>query len=126
MNPMVVWKVIYITTLVGIFLYVAFWVIDTKILASQVGDATVVDKECRKAATTYRTEQVGGTTRVIPYATPEMYILKLRVGSGEALWPVPKEFYDKARVDDQLRVRYEKRRITGSLKIVSIETEVTK
>jgi hypothetical protein len=125
-NPLVVWKSIYITVLVGVALYLAFWAIDGQLLASQAGSATVVDKEYKKAGTTYRTERVGSTTRVIPYATPEMYILRLRVGSEEARWPVTKDVFDKARVNDQLQVRYAKRRITGSLKIISIENEVAK
>lgn len=126
MNPMLVWKVIYITVLVGIFLYVSFWAIDTKLLSSQVGDATVLGKEYRKAGTTYRTEQVGGTTRAIPYATPEMYVLKLQVDGNQAFWAVRKEFYDRAQAGDPLRVRYQKRRITGSLMIISLEAPATK
>jgi hypothetical protein len=125
-NQLVVWKRIYITVLAGVFLYLGFWAIDGQLLASQMGNATVIDKEYRKAGTTYRTERIGTTTRVIPYATPDMYILKLRLGNQEARWPVTREFYEKTHIDDQLQVRYEKRRITGSLKIVSIETEVTK
>jgi hypothetical protein len=125
-NPFVVWKSIYITVLAGVGLYLAFWAIDGQLLDSQVGSATVVDKEYRKAGITYRTERVGTTTRVTPYATPEMYILRLRVGSDEARWPVARDVFDKAHADDQFQVRYARRRITRSLQIVSIENEVAK
>ncbi len=125
-NPLVVWKSIYIAVLVGVALYLAFWAIDGQLLASQAGSAIVVGKEYKKAGTTYRTERIGTTTRVIPYATPEMYILRFRLDKEEARWPVTKDVFDKAHLDDQFQVRYAKRRITGRLKLVSIESEVTK
>jgi hypothetical protein len=115
------WRRLFFGIAGVILLYLGFRGIDGNLLASQSATATVIAKEHRKAGTTYRTDKIGNTFRTIPYSTPEMYILKLHVGNKTVEWPVEKSFYDRTDAGSDVRVRYEKRRITGSLKILSVE-----
>ena len=115
------WRRIFFGIVAAVILYLGFRGVEDNLLASQSATATVIAKEHRKAGTTYRTDKIGNTFRTIPYSTPEMYILKLRIENKAVEWPVEKSFYDGTGAGSEVRVRYEKRRITGSLKILSVE-----
>ena len=122
MAVMRVWKAITITVVCLALLYVAFWVLNTQLLASQTATAEVVGKEHRPAGTSYRTEKIGNTVRTIPYAIPEAFILNLTVAGKATQYPVEKEFYDRTQVGATLQVRYEKHRISGGIRVLSVET----
>jgi hypothetical protein len=92
------------------------------LLASQSATAQVVGKEHRPAGTSYRTEKIGDAIRTIPYAIPEAYILKLTVAGKATQYPVEKEFYDRTPVGATLEVRYEKHRISGGIRVLSVES----
>jgi hypothetical protein len=122
MAVMRMWKAITVTAICLVVLYVAFWVLNTQLLASQSATAQVVGKEHRPAGTSYRTEKIGDAIRTIPYAIPEAYILKLTVAGKATQYPVEKEFYDRTPVGATLEVRYEKHRISGGIRVLSVES----
>jgi hypothetical protein len=117
------WRLIYAAIVAGVLLYVVGWAADTKLLAVQIAVASVSGKEHRDMKQTYTMERIGNVTRAVPRVVPEQYILKLRIKDQEVEWPVEKDCYQTVEPGQQVRVRYEKRRITGSFQVVSLERE---
>jgi hypothetical protein len=109
--------------LVGVGLYYAFYAADSVGLDNLQGTAVVTAKEHRAAGQTYSTEKVGNTTRVIPRATPEMYLLKLRVEEKDTAYPVSRDIYDAILEGNQVNVTYQLRRLTGAVQIVDLKRQ---
>ena len=121
MKPAFLWPVAGAVILVSVLSYFGFQAVDAAGLADQQGTATVLGREHRDAATKYRTELIGGQTRVIPQHTPEMYIVTLRIGNQETTHAVDRALYDSLRTGDQLAVVYQQRRISGGLQVTRVE-----
>jgi hypothetical protein len=126
MNVLLWWKRIFIAVFVAVILYLGFWAINDTGLASEVATAPVLGKEFRRAGTTYRTQKVGNVYSTVPFSTPEMYIFKMGIGDQDVSWPVEKKLYDATTVGSQVEIRYAKRRLTGSIKVLSIAREEEK
>ena len=98
----------------------AFNAIDSLALENRTGMARVVAKEHRDARQTYTTDIIGGKAQTVPRTLPEMYILKLDIGGRETSGVVEKDLYSAVNPQDEVRVTYQRRRITGGLQIVSV------
>jgi hypothetical protein len=115
------WRRVYILIVGGILLYVLAWAADTKLLGAQSAVATVSGKEHREMRQTYTMERIGNVNRAVSRVVPEQYVLKLKVESKEVEWPVEKDYFRSVQIGQQVRVRYERRRFTGSLRVLSLE-----
>jgi hypothetical protein len=115
-----IWPAAGAVILVIVLGYFGFQAVDATGLSDQRGAAVVTGKEHRDAAKGYRTENVGGQTRVIPQTTPEMYILKLRIGDQETTHAVARDLYNTVGNGEQLTVTYQRRRISGGLQVTGI------
>jgi hypothetical protein len=118
-----VWKLIYVVIVGCVLLYLAGWAADTKLLAAQVAIARISGKEHRDMKQTYSMERIGNVTRAVPRVIPEAYVLKLRLENKDVEWPVEKDYFRNVEIGQQLRVRFEQRCITGSLRVISLESE---
>jgi hypothetical protein len=105
---------------IGVVLYFSFTTVDGFSLGNLKGKATVVGKEYRKVKRGYSMEIIGGRTRAVPHVTPERYVLELKLNGKETECAVDKELYDAIKVGDQVEVTYQRRRLTGTIKIVEI------
>ena len=115
------WRRVYILIVAGVLLYVFAWAADTKLLGAQVAVATVSGKEHREMHKTYTMDRIGGVNRAVQRVVPEQYVVKLRLEGKEVEWPVEKDYFRSVQAGQQVRVRYERRRITGSLRVMSLE-----
>jgi hypothetical protein len=100
--------------------YFSFTSIDGFALGNRKGKASVVSKEYRETKQGYSTETIGGRTRTVPRVTPEMYVLKLKLDGKETEFAVEKGLYNAINVGDQVQVTYQRRRITGAIKIIEV------
>jgi hypothetical protein len=121
MQPSNLWALIGGVILVAVVVYFGFQAVDATGLAAQLGTATVISKEHKKAGKTYRTDIVAGQTRVIPQDTPEMYLVKLRIGDKETTHAVERDLFDSLNNGDQLAVSYQQRRFTGGVQVIRVE-----
>jgi hypothetical protein len=60
---------------------------------------------------------------VIPQYTPDLYILKLRIGSQETSAPVDRDLFDSVGNGDRVSVTYQRRRLTSGLQVISVRRE---
>lgn len=109
--------------LVAVVGYFGLRALDTVGLNTQSGTALVTGKEYVPMKKGYRTDVIGNQTRVIPQVTPEMYVLRLRIGSGETAQPVDRELFDSVSNGAHLRVTYQRRRLTGGLRVTGLWRE---
>ena len=105
---------------VCVALYFSFTAVDGVALGNQKGLATIVNKEHRGTKRGYSTEIIGGRTKAVPRVTPEMYILKLKLDGKETEFAVEKDLYNSVNAGDQVQVTYQRRRITGAIKIIEV------
>ncbi len=101
-------------------LYYGFLAIDTFGLAEHEGIGRVVDKEFHEAGRTYSRQVVGGRAQTLVQARGAMYVLKLRIGDKEGKCGVTEDVYKRVKKGSRLRVTYEEKRITGSLRITGV------
>lgn len=106
--------------LVCVIGWYSFNAIDGLGLQNQMGSAKVLAKEHRDAHQTYTTDIVGGKARTVPRTISEMYLLKLDLGGRQAMGAVDRSLYSAVNPEDEVRVTYQLRRITGRLQIVSV------
>jgi hypothetical protein len=106
--------------LVCVAIYFSFTGVDGFALGNRKGKASVVSKEYRETKRGYSTEIIGGRTRTVPRVTPEMYVLKLKLDGKETEFAVEKGLYNAINVGDQVQVTYQRRRITGAIKIIEV------
>jgi hypothetical protein len=105
---------------IGVVLYFSFTTVDGYALGNHKGKATVVGKEYRKMKRGYSMEIIGGRTKAVPHVTPERYVLELKLDGKETECAVDKELYDAIKVGDEVEVIYQRRRLTGTIKIIEI------
>jgi len=104
----------------AILLYYVFMAVDGSGLAQSGGTAQVVGKEFREAGTTYAPQKIGNAVRSIPQAKEAMYILELDIEGTLTKGPVEKDLYDAVDEGEIVDVTYRKRRIMGTLEVVSV------
>lgn len=109
-----------IIIVIGTGAYFLFAAADSLALGAQQGRATVTGREYREMKRTYSTELIGGQTRSVPRVIPEMYVLRLRLNGRETEFSVEQSFYNAVKVGDQVRVTYQRRRLTGAIRIIEV------
>ena len=123
MQPANWWPLLGGFILIVVLLYFGFQAVDAAGLQPQTGTAIVLGKEHKPPGKSYRTDIVGGQTRVIPQYTPDLYILKLRIGSQETSAPVDRDLFDSVGNGDRVSVTYQRRRLTSGLQVISVRRE---
>jgi hypothetical protein len=103
-----------------VMIYFSFLAVNTLGLQDENATGQVVAKSYHEAGQTYTTDVVGGTRRVRQTSTPEMYILTLTVGGEQTTAAVDKDLYDTVQEGDQVKVVYQRRRLTGGTQVVSV------
>ena len=103
--------------LIGVALYYSFWAVNSLGLEDRSAIATVTGKEYHAPGTSYQAQNIGGRNYVRPLQTPEAYVLKLNLDNEETSAAVEKGLYDVLNPNDQVRVTYQRRRITGGLQV---------
>jgi hypothetical protein len=112
--------IVGLAVLVGVVLYFAFQAADGLALANQTTSAKVVAKGYREAGQSYYTEIIVRLPVAQPRVTPEMYVLKLALDGREVECPVSLVLYNATNNGDQVNVTYQRRRITGALKVLNV------
>jgi hypothetical protein len=110
--------------LVAVIGYFGFQGLDSYDLSKQTGAAVVTGKEHMASKKTYRTDYIGGRPQVIPQFTPDMYVIRLRIGNTDASAAVDRELFEAMNNGDQLAVTYQRTRFTGRLQVASVHREV--
>jgi hypothetical protein len=98
----------------------SFSAIDSIGLQNQSGTGTVIAKEHREARQTYTTDIIGGQARTVARTMPEMYALRLDISGHETTATVDRDLYNSVSPHDEVRITYQRRRITGSLQVVHV------
>lgn len=106
----------------GVLFYYGFWAIDGLGLEDRQGTATVTGKEYVEPGMTYSRQYIGGQIRTLPQTTSEMYILELDIGGEQTSVAVDRGRHDAVEPGDEVRVVYQRRRLTGGLQVVELET----
>lgn len=104
-------------------LYLLFLAIDGLGLPEQQATAIIAGKEHYEAKQTYKTELIGGRTRVIPHMNPEKYLLKLTLGDQLTEGAVEKNLYEATQLNERVQVTYRQRRLTGNVEVTAIARE---
>jgi hypothetical protein len=110
-----------VVILVAVALYFLFMVVDGQALPEEKSTATVIGKGFREAGRTYYTQIIDNRPVIIPQAKPEMYLLKLDIGGRETEGAVTKDLYEAVKAADQVRVTYQRRRLSGALQVVQVD-----
>jgi len=106
--------------LAGVALYYGFVAVDTLGLGNLTNLARVVGKQYVKPGTSYQPEPIGGAIITKSVQKPEVYLLKLNLTNHETYAAVGKSFYDSLNLNDQVRVSYQRRRLTGRLQVLAV------
>jgi hypothetical protein len=113
-TPSIVLLVVFAVFLTG-------WVINATSLRVDTAVARVVSKEYQEMKRTYTMERVGNVNRAVPRVIPEQFILKLRIDDTEVSAPVDRVLYRSAEQGQEMHIRYEKHRLSGAMKVLSVE-----
>jgi hypothetical protein len=106
--------------LAGVLVYFGFTATNSLGLKERTGPAVIVDKAYHAAGKTYSTQKVGNRIMNLPQVTPEMYVLELEIEDKTAAFTVSKQTYDRLAAGDQIDAVYQRKRITGGLRVVAI------
>jgi hypothetical protein len=112
--------IVGLVILVCVALYLFFLAADGAALTSQTASAKVVGKGYREASRSYYTEIINGLPVAQPRITPETYVLTLALDGREVDCPVSLLLYDATNGGDQVNVTYQRRRITGALRVLKV------
>jgi hypothetical protein len=104
--------------------YFGFSRLDSVNLSKESGSAIVIGKDHVPAKKGYRTEYIGGRTRVIPQLTSDAYVMTLRIGNEETRFPVARTLFETTNNGDRVTVTYARTRFTGKLQVSSVQREV--
>jgi hypothetical protein len=109
--------------LAALGVYLLFMAINNLALAQRTASGVVLAKGYREAGTTYFTQIIDGRPVVRPQGRPEMYVIKLDVTGQQAESAVTKQTYDAVTTGDQVQVTYQRRRLTGGLRVLDVRPE---
>lgn len=104
-----------------VVLGVLLWLADSKLLAVENAAGPVTWKRIVEAHMEHRMVNVGGSNRPVPHAVPRQFLLKVKLAGGEYEKAVPREIYDRVQINEMVRVRYQRRRLTGAMQLLSVE-----
>jgi hypothetical protein len=123
MQPANWWPLLGGLILVAVLAYFGFQAVDAAGVQPQTGSAIVLGKEHKPPGKSYKTDIVGGQTRVIPQYTPDLYLLKLRIGNQETSAAVDRDLFESIAEGDRVSVTYQRRRLTGGLQVIRVKPE---
>ena len=103
--------------------YYAFLGADTLGLPELKTTAVVVGKGYRAAGTTYVTRIIENRPYVLSQATPEAYLLELKMDGQSVDAAVSRELFETIKTSDGVRVAYRKGRLTGTVRILGVERQ---
>jgi hypothetical protein len=103
--------------------YFGFQGLDSFGLPQKTGTGVVISKEHVPSKKTYRTDYIAGRARAIPQVTPDLYVIKFRMGSEETSTAVDRSVFDAANNGDRVAVSYQETRLTGKLRVMSVRSE---
>jgi hypothetical protein len=103
--------------------YFGFQGLDSLGLPQQTGTGLVMSKERVPSRRTYRTDYIAGHPRVIPQVTPDLYMMKLRMGNEETSAAVDRSLFNATNNGDRVAVTYQQTRLTGKLRVTSVRSE---
>jgi hypothetical protein len=107
--------------LMAVGLYGAFVAVDRLALQQQSAAALVLDKHYYAPGQTYSTVIINGNRQYsLPQATPETFALKLEIDAREIWAAVPHDLYDALDKGDEVRVGYQRRRLTNAFHVVNV------
>ncbi len=106
--------------LIAVGLYFIFWAVNTLGLENRSATATVTGKEYHPPGTSYQSQYIAGRNYTRLLRTPEQYVVLLHLLDQTAAGAVEPVFYERLKPGDQVRVSYQRRRLTGSLAVTKI------
>jgi hypothetical protein len=112
--------IVGLVIVIGVAIYFVFLAADGLALSSQTTTAQVVGKGFKEAGRSYYTEFINGRPVAAPRVTPEQYLLKMILEGREIECPVPLPLHNTANAGDQVKVTYQRRRITGALRVLNV------
>ena len=101
--------------------YYAFLGADTLGLPELKTTAVVVGKGYRAAGTTYVTKIIENRPYVLSQATPEAYLLELKLDGQSVDAAVSRELFETIKTSDTIQATYQRGRLTGVLHILGVE-----
>jgi len=101
-------------------LFFLFQAVDTLGLEVKKASARVIAREHRETVMGYRTEIINNQPRAVANVTPEMYVLHLDIDGHRAEAAVSHSFYDAVQPGDRVQVTFQKRRLTGGLRVLEV------
>jgi hypothetical protein len=107
--------------LVAVACYYAYGAVDRVGLATQEVDAVVTGKQFTPGATTYNSNVVAGRNFIQPAQQADFYAVSVRIGDTPNVALVEKATYDALNINDRVRVRIQRTRITGQLRIIELK-----
>jgi len=106
--------------LIGVALYFIFWAVNTLGLEHRSATATVTGKEYHPPGTSYQSQNIAGRNYTRLLRTPEQCVVLLDLLEHPAAAEVEPVFYERLKPGEQVRVTYQRRRLTGSLAVTKI------
>ena len=120
LRPPLLMPIIGGVVLAGLAIYYGFMAINSMGLPVSLGEAEIVGMEFRESSNTYATQRIGGSTQTVMRTNPAMYVLHLRLQDQEVECAVEKERFEQLSTNDQVRVEYQRYRLTGGLVILQV------
>ena len=106
--------------LLGVCGYFLFFAADGYGLSPVITTVIVRAKEYRPTRTGYVTDIIAGKAKPVPRVYPEEYVLKFELLGTSAEGTVSRDDYQTIETGDPVVVTYQKRRVTGSVQIMSV------
>jgi hypothetical protein len=107
--------------LVAVVCYYAYGAVDRFGLPTREEEAVVTAKQFTPGATTYNSNVVAGRNYVQPQQQSDFYAVSVLIGTIPSVALVEKGTYDALQINDRVRVRVQRTRITGRLQVVELK-----
>jgi hypothetical protein len=107
--------------LVAVVCYYAYGAVDRTGLPTKEEEAVVTGKQFTPGATTFNSNVVAGNNYVQGQKQSDFYAVSVLIGNTPSVALVEKATYDALRIDDRVRVRVQRTRITGRLEVVELK-----
>jgi hypothetical protein len=117
-------RLVFALGLIVLVLGAAYWLftaVDGVGLARRTETGTVVGMRYQAAGVTYVTEVINNRPHAVRHATPEAYLVEVALAGGRAEGATGREAYEQLRAGDRVRVTYERRRVTGAIRVVDVQ-----
>jgi hypothetical protein len=112
-----------LAVLAALAVYFAFMAVNGLWLGHSTGTARVVEKRDLPGGQTYYTRIVNERPVVLWTDTPEAYLLRLDLAGEEVACVVAPSTFKAVRPGSEVRVVYQRRRLTGSIAVLDVRAE---